>query len=90
MLYSFDHQHIDPRPAAAPAELADEQLMEKIKHGDERALTLLHRRYHALLRTVIGRVVGNDHDVDELIQECLRRKTRASDRGTAEQPFAGL
>ena len=71
MLYSFDHQHIDPRPAAAPAEPADEQLMENIKHGDERALTLLHRRYQALLRTVISRVVGNDHDVDELIQECL-------------------
>jgi 3-oxoacyl-[acyl-carrier-protein] synthase-3 len=32
----------------------------------------------------------NERSALELIQDCLRRKTQASERGTAEQPFAGL
>lgn len=71
MLYSFDHQHIDISLQCPPDEPTGEQLMEKIQQGDERALDLLHRRYHALLRTIISRIIANDHDVDELVQECL-------------------
>lgn len=71
MLHTFDHQHIDPSIRLAPDDPTGEQLMERIKCGDERALALLHSRYHGLLRTIISRVVANDHDVDELVQECL-------------------
>src|SRR5437868_6068851 len=71
MLYSFDHQHIENRLQLAPGELTDEQLMENIQQGDETALGLLHRRHQALLRKIISRIVSNDYDVDELVQECL-------------------
>ncbi len=71
MLYSFDQQHLENRAQVSPAELTDEQLMRDIQRGDERALELLQRRHHALLRTVISRIIANEHDVEELVQECL-------------------
>ncbi len=49
----------------------DEQLMERIQQGDETALAALHRRHRALIRTIIGRMIYNDHDVDELVQDCF-------------------
>ncbi len=39
-------------------EPTDEQLMERIQQGDESALATLHRRHHALLRTIIGQQVS--------------------------------
>ena len=45
--------------------------MERIRHGDESALADLYRRHHALIRTIIGRMIYNDHDVDDLVQECF-------------------
>jgi len=71
MLYSFDQQRFNNPVQLSPGELTDEQLMERIKGGDDRSLELLHRRHHALLRTIISRVIANDHDVDEVVQECL-------------------
>ncbi len=75
MLYSFDHQQIkavahtsDP---LAPGEATDEQLMQQIQCGDEDALATLQRRHAPLLRTIIGRMVNNDSDVDDLVQEVL-------------------
>lgn len=52
-------------------EPSDEQLMQRIQQGDESALADLHRRHHALVRTIVGRMIYNDHDVDDLIQECF-------------------
>lgn len=43
--------------------------MGRMRDGDESALSLLHRRHHALLRTIIARMIYNEHDVDDLIQE---------------------
>ncbi len=71
MLYSFENQRIDNRPTLAPGEPTDEQLMEGIQQRDERSLELLERRHHALMRTIISRIISNDYDVDELVQECL-------------------
>jgi RNA polymerase sigma-70 factor (ECF subfamily) len=45
--------------------------MENIKRRDEHSLDLLQRRHQALLRTIISRIISNDYDVDELVQECL-------------------
>ncbi len=70
MLYSFDQYHLKDRPITR-ADETDEQLMERIQHGDETALASLHRRHHALFRTIISRMINNDHDVDDLVQECL-------------------
>jgi RNA polymerase sigma-70 factor (ECF subfamily) len=71
MLYSFDHQQVEHRPALQPGESTDEQLMESIQRGEEQALDTLHRRHQTLLRKIISRIIPNDYDVDELVQECL-------------------
>jgi RNA polymerase sigma-70 factor, ECF subfamily len=71
MLYSFDSEHFKQTRPMLDGEITDEQLMDRIQHGDEEALVMLHRRHHALLRTIISRMISNDHDVDELIQEWL-------------------
>ena len=71
MLYSFDDQRFQNRPQLSVGEATDEQLMAGIQRGDEPCLDLLQRRHRALLRTIIGRIVSNDHDVDEVVQECL-------------------
>ena len=71
MHYSFDqHQLNDLAPLTAAAQ-TDEQLMALIQQGDEAALATLHARHRGLLRTIISRMISNDHDVDDLVQECL-------------------
>jgi len=75
MLYEFDHQQIETLVAAtrtdstAASESTDEQLMALIQDRDETALATLYRRHTPLLRTVISRVVHNEYDVDDLLQE---------------------
>ncbi|HET6408997.1 MAG TPA: sigma-70 family RNA polymerase sigma factor [Chthoniobacteraceae bacterium] len=70
MLYAFDNQQLEKyNQRLAPGEQSDEQLMERIKARDEQALSNLYRRHQPLLRTVIGRVLNNDWDVDDLLQE---------------------
>ena len=72
MLYSFDQHHSnDLAPSPTGGETTDEQLMKCIQQGDESALASLHRRHQALLRTIISRMINNDHDIDDLLQECL-------------------
>ena len=46
-------------------------------------------RTTALVTTDID-LAPNTRSALELIKDCLRRKTHASERGTAQQPFAGL
>jgi RNA polymerase sigma-70 factor (ECF subfamily) len=65
MFHEFD-QHSATLTTDEPT---DEQLMASIQGGDEKALATLYRRHTPLLRTVISRVVHNDHDVDDLLQE---------------------
>ena len=76
--FNFDTKNPDeslpPVAARAPppsGEPTDEQLMERIRQGDEDALAALHRRHEGLLRAVISRMIFDSHDVDELVQECL-------------------
>ncbi len=71
MLHSIEHQYINDRVLFSAGEPTDEQLMAGIQQGDEAALAALHDRHHALFRTIIGRMINNDHDVDDLVQECL-------------------
>ena len=42
------------------------------------------------LQTTDIELAPNTRSALELIKDCLRRKTHASERGTAQQPFAGL
>lgn len=66
MLYEFDHQDT---PSLSAKLTSDEQLMAGIKSHSEEALATLYRRHTPLLRTIIARVVNNDADVDDLLQE---------------------
>ena len=68
MLYSFDQQTLAPRPNLPVGEQTDEELMSRIQARDENAVTILYRRHTPLLRSVIGRILNNDSDVDDLLQ----------------------
>ncbi len=67
MLYEFDQQQL--ASFTQTKDLTDEQLMGRIQAKDDQALATLYRRHTPILRTVIGRVVNNDCDVDDLLQE---------------------
>lgn len=66
MLYEFDHQQI---ASLTTIDASDEQLMARIQARDDAALATLYKRHTPLLRTIVARVVHNDHDVDDLLQE---------------------
>src|ERR1700736_5182525 len=75
MLYEFDHQLIEnfrqqhaivPRPVS---EASDEELMGRIQRRDEEALEILMKRYQAMLRSVVGRMISNDQDVTDVLEE---------------------
>jgi RNA polymerase sigma-70 factor (ECF subfamily) len=74
MLYEFDHQQISefskPTVASVPvAGPSDEELMERIQGHDERALEILMKRYDAMLRSVVGRMLCIDQDVTDVVEE---------------------
>ncbi len=71
MLYSFDHQQIaSSQPAILQdGDPTDEQLMARVKEGDETALAILYRRHTPLLRTIVSRVINNDSDTEDTVQE---------------------
>jgi RNA polymerase sigma-70 factor (ECF subfamily) len=71
MLHSIDHQHVGQHNSYATDEPTDEELMGRIQQGDERALEFLHHRHHGLLHKIVSRIIFNDSDADELVQECL-------------------
>ena len=66
MLYSFENQHRENRTVGEPT---DEELMARIQARDDLAIAILYRRHTGLLRTVIGRILNNDGDVDDQLQE---------------------
>ncbi len=67
MLYELDSQ---PTTAVlSPDEPTDEQLMTDIQGGNEDSLSTLYKRHTPLLRTVVSRVLHNEHDADDLMQE---------------------
>jgi len=75
MLYEFDHQHMEvlhkqqPVAPRATGETSDEELMERIQQRDEAALEALMKRYQAMLRSVVGRMISNDQDVSDVVEE---------------------
>jgi RNA polymerase sigma-70 factor (ECF subfamily) len=74
MLYEFDHQQISEfskkhTPAGAVVEVSDEELMERIQAREERALEILIERYDPMLRSVVGRMISNDQDVTDVVEE---------------------
>ena len=66
---SFDDQQVANRPIHAACEPTDEELMACIQARDDQAIAILYRRHTAFLRTVVGRILNNDGDVDDQLQE---------------------
>src|SRR5678816_2734761 len=86
MLYAFENQQIENfLPNQATGEPTDEQPMGMIKAQDDAALASLYRRHFALLRTVISRVLNNDHDVDDLVQEVFLEVWRQAEHYSEEK-----
>ncbi|MGB8169010.1 MAG: sigma-70 family RNA polymerase sigma factor [Chthoniobacteraceae bacterium] len=69
MLYSFENPQLQDRPTFTPDEPTDEELMARVQARDESAIAILYRRHTPLLRTIIGRILNNDCDVDDQLQE---------------------
>lgn len=71
MLYSFENQQLDrlQQLRLAIGEPTDAQLLAHIATGNEAALITLSQRHKALLRTVVSRVITDDADVDEVVQD---------------------
>lgn len=88
MLYEIDHtaiQNAVPPAAFNPGEPTDEELMARIITRDEPALAALYRRHLPLLRTIVGRVLNNDSDVDDLIQEIFVELWKQAERYDVEK-----
>lgn len=77
MLYSFDHHRLELSTTLGPS---DEELMAGIQARDNTALAQLYARHTPLLRTVIGRILNNDSDVDDLLQEVFLEIWRQATR----------
>lgn len=71
MLHLNEQNPVSQINSLFPAEETDEQLMQRIQQGEDDALESLHKRHSGLFRSVICRLISNDHDIDELVQECL-------------------
>ena len=74
MLYEFDTLLTTTTTTTSieiSTEATNEQLMARLREGDESALSALCQRHRGILRTVIARVIHNDADVDDLMQELM-------------------
>jgi len=56
-------------PTTEHQEISDQDLMLRIQQGDEEALGLLYDRYSGVLKSLIMRVIHNDAEADDLLQE---------------------
>lgn len=57
------------RAIAEPLEISDELLMEQVRQGTREALTLLFRRYARRVRNVAYRILRNEAEADDLVQD---------------------
>ena len=71
MLYSFENQQLErlQQLRATVGEPTDAHLLTQVAAGNEKALVTLTERHKALLRTVVSRVITDDADVDEVVQD---------------------
>ena len=73
---SLDTPRFQSRVAERPAraipvntEVSDELLLEQVADGDKEALALLFRRYSRSVRNVAYRILRNEAESDDLVQE---------------------
>lgn len=56
-------------PLIADSEFSDEILMDQIRHGVKEALSLIFRRYSRVVRNVAYRILRNEAEADDLVQD---------------------
>ena len=57
------------QPQVAPGEITDEELMAAIQRREPEALTGLYDRYSGILKALIMRIIHNESEADDLLQE---------------------
>jgi len=67
MLYKFDDLTFNKLDVISQE--TDEQLMSRIAVKEQASLACLYLRHRLFLRTIISRVLDNDGDVDDMLQE---------------------
>lgn len=58
-----------PVVEVSPLDLTDEHLMAAIQQRDPQALELMHDRYASMLKALIMKVLHNDAEADDMLQE---------------------
>ena len=61
-------------PVLEPGEPSDLDLMLSIQQEDPEALSKLYDRYNGILKALILRVIHNESEADDLLQEILKRR----------------
>ena len=74
--------HSPSAPHAVPQ--GDQLLVERIQAGDEQAFYTLYRRYARYIAGVAYRIMGNDGDVDDIVQETFIKASQKID--TIKEP----
>jgi RNA polymerase sigma-70 factor (ECF subfamily) len=73
--------------AAATAAREDAELMRRVQAGDEAALGMLMQRWEFPVKSVIGRIVLNSREAEELAQEVFVRVWQQREKFRAEAAF---
>jgi RNA polymerase sigma-70 factor (ECF subfamily) len=55
------------------SEISDELLMEQVREGEEEALGILFRRYARSIRNIAYRILRNEAEAEDLVQEVFLR-----------------
>jgi RNA polymerase sigma-70 factor (ECF subfamily) len=76
-----------PNAADPTAAREDAELMRRVQAGDEAALGALMQRWELPVKAVIGRIVLNARDAEELAQEAFVRLWQQRARYRGEAPF---
>ncbi len=73
-----------------PEDLKDARLMVAVAGGDQQALAALYRRHSAILYSMLVRMVGNEMEAQEVLQDTfLRIWRRACHYDPERSPVAG-
>lgn len=81
-----------PRPPVEQSAIGDEALMQAIVHGNAAALSTLYDRYASIVKSIALRVVHDDAEADDLLQEVFvqiwqQAKKYSPDKG---KPFGWI
>jgi len=79
------HEERAIRMPKVQPEITDEELMRRIQARDERALELLIQRFTPFLRNVVGRIIANDQDVTDVVEEVFLGVWNQAENFTADK-----